>query len=401
MFKILHSDKNSKARTGQLTLPHGTVQTPVFMPVGTLATVKAVTSEELEAMNAEIILGNTYHLMLRPGEETIQKLGGLHKFMNWKRPILTDSGGFQVMSLAKRRKIEADGVRFQSHIDGNEYFLTPERAIDIQRALGSDIAMVLDECTGYPATHEEAEKSMRLSMEWAKVAMAHWKNGGSCLGTDLRLLRPSHTSSATQQRSDPEPPTLSQLFGIIQGSFYMDLRRASVDSLLSQNFDGIALGGFAIGEPLEKTKDVGKATTELIPKEKPRYLMGLGKPEDLVEAVGWGIDMFDCVVPTRNARNGQLFTSSGPIQIRHTEYKEDAGPIDEKCHCTVCKNYSRAYLRHLYMAKEILSARLNTIHNLYFYLNLMSELRTAIERDQYKEFKKDFLENYTKGTTLC
>ncbi|MDO8461543.1 MAG: tRNA guanosine(34) transglycosylase Tgt [Deltaproteobacteria bacterium] len=358
-FRLLKKDP-SGARLGELTTPHGKIMTPVFMPVGTAATVKAVTSEELESLGAEVILGNTYHLMLRPGEKVIEKLGGLHKFMGWPGPILTDSGGYQVFSLALRRKILPEGVRFQSHIDGDEYFLTPQRAIEIQEALGTDIAMVLDECTAYPATPEEAEKSMRLSLQWAMQCLEAKKREGMLL------------------------------FGIVQGGFYPDLRKNCLEELASHNFDGLALGGLSVGEPPEACYAIGSELAPMMPADKPRYLMGMGLPEDIVEAVGWGVDMFDCVIPTRNARNGQLFTTLGPIQIKHTEYREDPRPIDENCSCPVCKKYSRAYLRHLYLAKEILSSRLNTIHNLHFYLELIRKIRVAISGGRFAEFKKEF-----------
>ncbi|MBI1909540.1 MAG: tRNA guanosine(34) transglycosylase Tgt [Deltaproteobacteria bacterium] len=378
-FRLLNKERTTQARRGEITTPHGTIATPVFMPVGTAATVKAVTSEELEALGAEIILGNTYHLMLRPGEKVVEKLGGLHQFMGWQRPILTDSGGYQVFSLALRRKILPEGVCFQSHIDGDEYFLTPQRAIEIQEALGSDIAMVLDECTPYPATREEAEKSMRLSLEWAKkslIAKSPFRPPLSKGETGGFLNRPL-------------------LFGIIQGGFYPDLRKNCLDELASHPFDGLALGGLSVGEPQEACYTIGSEITPLLPADKPRYLMGMGLPEDIVEAVGWGVDMFDCVIPTRNARNGQLFTPSGPIQIKQTQYREDPRPIDENCSCPVCKKYSRAYLRHLYLAKEILSPCLNTIHNLHFYLDLMRRIRRAIEENRYSQFKKEFYAKYS------
>ncbi len=371
-------------RLGTLHTSHGEIQTPVFMPVGTAATVKAMTVDEMEALGAEIILGNTYHLMLRPGEKTIQKLGGLHKFMAWERPILTDSGGYQVFSLAQRRKLKADGVEFQSHIDGTSYFLTPERAIEIQEALGSDIMMVLDECTPYPVSESEARKSMELTLDWAKRSMtAVLRSRGSFVG--------DHPS---------------QLFGIIQGSIYQNLRKECVERLLDLNdtknvnekrttsaIGGLAIGGLSVGEPKEELYAMAAHTAPLIPAQFPRYAMGIGLPEDLVELVGYGIDMFDCVVPTRNARNGQLFTTFGEIQIRHSRYAEDPRPIDENCACPTCKKYSRAYLRHLYMAKEILSSRLNTMHNLFYYLSLMSQIREAIRKDQYEEFRRDFYRN--------
>ena len=348
-------------RITTITTPHGTITTPVFMPVGTTATVKALCSDELEQLGAEIILGNTYHLMLRPGETTIRTLGGLHKFMSWNRPILTDSGGYQVFSLSKIRKITDDGVTFQSHIDGETHHLTPERAIEIQLALGSDIMMVLDECPPYPVSEADARKSMELTLAWA--------------GRSLSLP------------SSPAP----LLFAIIQGSTFKNLRKECTERLLELGgFNGFAIGGISVGEPKELMYEVARTCAELIPPEYPRYAMGIGLPEDLVEMIGMGIDMFDCVVPTRNGRNGQLFTASGELQIRHTRYKEDSRPIDENCSCPVCKRYSRAYLRHLYLAKEILSARLNTIHNLHYYLSLIRSIREAIRKGATDDFRKSF-----------
>jgi len=336
------------------------------MPVGTYATVKATTVDDLEKLGAQIILGNTYHLMLRPGHETIRKLGGLHKFMGWNGPILTDSGGFQVFSLAKLRKLKEDGVEFQSHIDGDTHFLTPEKAIDVQLALGSDIMMVLDECTPYPVEESEARKSMELTLAWAKRSIAAF---GPC-------------------RGGVTPPLL---FGIIQGSVYKHLRKECAERLLEMGgFDGLAIGGLSVGEPKELLYEMAASAASHIPDEYPRYAMGIGLPEDLVELVGYGIDLFDCVVPTRNARNGQLFTGFGTVEIRHSKYKEDPRPIDENCSCPVCKKYSRAYLRHLYLGKEILSSMLNTIHNLHYFLHLMTEMRDAIQRGCYEDFKRDF-----------
>ncbi len=345
------------------------------MPVGTYATVKAVTVDQLESLGAQIILGNTYHLMLRPGHETIRKLGGLHKFMGWNRPILTDSGGFQVFSLALFRKLHADGVAFQSHIDGTKYFLTPEKAIEVQEALGSDIMMVLDECTPYPVSETEARTSMELTIEWARRSLKFWK-----------FWCQARVEGAENKR---------KIFAIIQGSAFKHLRRECAERLLEMKptedgFDGFAIGGLSVGEPKHLLYEMAASAAEHIPDEFPRYAMGIGLPEDLVELVDYGIDMFDCVVPTRNARNGELFTSAGPIQIRHARYKEDPGPIDEECSCPVCKKYSRAYLRHLYLGKEILSSMLNTIHNLHYFLHLMRGVRDAIRKGSYEEFKRDF-----------
>jgi queuine tRNA-ribosyltransferase len=348
-------------RIKKIVTPHGSFETPVFMPVGTYATVKAMTTDELEQLGAEIILGNTYHLMLRPGHETIRKLGGLHKFMGWNGPILTDSGGFQVFSLSKLRKLKEDGVEFQSHIDGDRHFLTPEKAIEVQTALGSDIVMVLDECTPYPVEESAARESMELSLAWAKRSVAAPRHEGSLL------------------------------FGIIQGSVYKNLRKECAQRLLEmKGFDGLAVGGLSVGEPKEVLYEMAAGTAPHIPEEFPRYAMGIGLPEDLVELVGYGYDMFDCVIPTRNARNGQLFTRFGTVEIRHAKYKEDPGPIDEECSCPVCRRYSRAYLRHLYLAKEILSARLNSTHNLHYFLSLLKNMREAIRKGSYDEFRKSF-----------
>lgn len=366
----------SKARETRIQTPHGIVPTPVFMPVGTAGTVKAVTSEELETLGAEIILGNCYHLMLRPGHETIRRLGGLHKFMGWDRAILTDSGGYQVFSLATIRKIRDEGVEFQSHIDGEKYFLTPEKALEIQEALGSDIRMVLDDCPPYPVSESEAKRSMERTVHWAQRAIEY------CRGAPRRAPEPRAQQAAPLQ------------FGIVQGGVYRNLRKECTERLLEiGSFDGFAIGGLSVGEPKELLYEIARDTAEMIPDKFPRYAMGIGLPEDLVEMIGFGIDLFDCVVPTRNARNGELFTTKGPIQIRHARYKEDPGPIDEKCPCPVCKKYSRAYLRHLYLAKEILSARLNTVHNLYYYLALIREIREAIRKGTYEEFRRDFYRN--------
>ncbi len=346
------------------------------MPVGTAATVKAMTTDELEELGAKIILGNTYHLMLRPGHETIRRLGGLHRFMGWQGPILTDSGGYQVFSLAKMRKLLPDGVEFMSHIDGDKHFLTPEKALEIQEALGSDIMMVLDECTAYPVSEGDARQSMELTLEWAKKSLI-----------------------AYNSRPTVEEKPKAALFAIIQGSTYKNLRKECAERLLAlgEGWSGFAIGGLSVGEPKEFLYEMAQETAPWIPENYPRYAMGIGLPEDLVELSGFGIDMFDCVVPTRNARNGELFTTFGEIQIRHARYKEDPGPIDEKCTCPVCQKYSRAYLRHLYLAKEILSARLNTIHNLHYYLTLLRGIREAIRKGNYDEFRKHFYEQRVRA----
>lgn len=357
-FQVTNKDKT--ARRGQIEFPRGVIQTPAFMPVGTYGTVKSMTPEELVDIGAEIILGNTFHLMLRPGMEVIKQFGGLHEFMHWHKPILTDSGGFQVFSLAESRKITEEGAHFKSPIDGSKVFLGPEEAIQIQHDLNSDIVMIFDECTPYPATEKEAAESMRLSLRWAKRSKeAHAKNENA-------------------------------LFGIVQGGMYADLREESLNGLKEIGFDGYAIGGLSVGEPVELMMEVLDNIMPGMPEDKPRYLMGVGTPENLVESVRRGIDMFDCVMPTRNARNGHLFTEYGDVRIRNAKYRNDNSPIDENCDCYTCRNYSRAYLHHLDKTNEILGARLNTIHNLYYYQYLMKGLRNAIEQDQLDEFISDF-----------
>ncbi len=345
-FELLHTD--SRARRGRLHFPRGTVETPAFMPVGTYGTVKAMTPEELRAVGAEIILGNTFHLMLRPGTDIINLHGDLHGFMHWEGPILTDSGGFQVFSLGEMRKITEQGVRFQSPVDGSPVFMGPEESMAVQRALGSDIVMIFDECTPYPATEAEARASMELSLRWAERSKAaHGDNPNA-------------------------------LFGIVQGGMYPHLRRESLAGLTAIGFDGYAIGGLSVGEPKEEMLHTLDAITPQMPADRPRYLMGVGTPEDIVEAVRRGVDMFDCVLPTRNARNGHLFTSEGAVRIRNSRYQHDTGPLDPACDCYTCRHYSRAYLRHLDKCGEILGARLNTIHNLHYYQQLMRDLRHAI-----------------------
>lgn len=366
-FELLRKSTNSRARLGKIRTARGEISTPVYMPVGTQATVKAIRPDQLEGeLNAPIILGNTYHLYMRPGHERIRRLGGLHHFMKWPRPILTDSGGYQVFSLAKLRKLKPDGVEFQSHLDGSRHFLTPELAVEIQETLGSDIMMVLDECLAYPATEEEARKSMNLTLDWA----------GKCLKA---------------RKSD------NALFAIVQGGMYKNLRGECTERLLEigegasgRGFEGYAIGGLSVGEPMELAYEMGEHCAERLPENKPRYMMGVGLPEDMVECIDRGIDMFDCVIPTRNARNGMLFTHDGFIYLRNAAYTEDEGPVDPLCTCYTCKNFSRAYLRHLSMAREILSAILNSIHNLHYYLNLLSDIRLAIAEDRFSDFKRQF-----------
>jgi queuine tRNA-ribosyltransferase len=336
------------------------ILTPMFMPVGTQGTVKSLSTTELQQMNAQIILGNTYHLYLRPGSERIERLGGLHRFMNWKGPILTDSGGFQVFSLAGLNKISDTGVVFQSHLDGSRHTFTPEFSMKIQKELGSNIVMAFDQCPPFPATEKMLDDAMRRTLDWAKKGLAY-------------ELKPHQAR-----------------FGIFQGGLDVEKRKESIEQLSPLPFDGFALGGFAIGEPMEMMHQVVRHVAPRMPEHKPRYLMGVGRPEDLVEGVKAGIDVFDCVMPTRNARNGQLFTSLGRINIKNARYSDDSGPLDPQCDCETCQNYSRAYLRHLFIAGEMLSARLNTLHNLHFYINLMKQMREAILEDRFPAWCKDF-----------
>ncbi|SHH56866.1 tRNA guanosine(34) transglycosylase Tgt [Massilia sp. CF038] len=368
-FKLLKTDSSglSHARRGRLTLNHGVIETPIFMPVGTYGSVKAMSPVELKEVGSQIILGNTFHLWLRPGTEVLNKFGGLHGFMGWDKPILTDSGGFQVFSLGAMRKITEEGVKFSSPIDGSKLFLSPEISMQIQRALNSDIVMQFDECTPYeidgrPATSEEAAKSMRMSLRWAQRSMNEFTQG--------------------------ENP--NALFGIVQGGMFEHLRDESLAGLEEINFPGIAIGGLSVGEPKEDMMRMLEHVGPRLPAHKPHYLMGVGTPEDLVAGVANGIDMFDCVMPTRNARNGWLFTRFGDVKIKNARYKDDQGPLDESCDCYCCKNFSRAYLHHLHRSKEILGARLNTIHNLHYYLKLMSEVRDAIDADRFHAFRLEF-----------
>ena len=360
-FKLIKKD--GEARRGELKLQHGTVQTPVFMPVGTYGAVKSLSPQDLESIGFEIILGNTFHLWLRPGLETISAFKGLHDFIQWHRSMLTDSGGFQVFSLGELRKITEEGVKFRSPLNGERIMLTPERSMEVQRDLGSDIVMIFDECTPYPATEQQAKKSMEMSLRWAKRSKdAHGDNPAA-------------------------------LFGIIQGGMYPNLRDVSLNGLEEIGFDGYAIGGLSVGEPKADMIRILDHTTDQMPANKPRYLMGVGKPEDIVEAVRRGIDMFDCVMPTRNARNGHLFVSTGVVKIRNAKHKDDIGPLDAECDCYTCKNYSRAYLHHLDRCNEIQGARLNTIHNLHHYQKLMQGLRAAIAAGTLDQFVEEF---YTK-----
>jgi len=363
-FELKNTD--GIARRGELTFDRGTVQTPCFMPVGTYGTVKAMSPEEVKGIGAEIVLGNTFHLMLRPGTEVIEAHGDLHDFMAWDKPILTDSGGFQVFSLAKRRKITEEGVTFASPVNGSTVFMGPEESMEVQRKLGSDIVMIFDECTPFPATHEEAKVSMELSLRWAK------------------------------RSKDAFAGNPNALFGIVQGGMYDDLRQISAQGLAELDFHGFAIGGLSVGEPKELREQVLKTTTPLLPADKPRYLMGVGKPEDILEAVLLGVDMFDCVMPTRNARNGYLFSWDGVVKIRNAKHQHDTTPIDIGCGCYTCQNFSKSYLRHLDKCGEMLGSRLNTIHNLYFYQQFMQQIRDAIEADSLTEFADKYYQRVNK-----
>lgn len=374
MFTVLHKDKSSKARLGTLETAHGKVNTPVFMPVGTQGTVKAISNNELLDCGAEIILGNAYHLNLRPGLDIIKKAGGLHGFMGWQGPILTDSGGYQVFSLAKLRKLSAEGAEFSSHIDGSRCFITPEKAIEIQETLGSDIMMTFDECVHYPAARDYVEQSLDLTTKWARRSKEYLHNT-------------QYTRHNTKKQL---------LFGIVQGSSYLDLRKKAVDELLAIGFDGYAIGGVSVGEPHNLMHEISSYTASLLPENNPRYLMGIGTPVDILEAISNGMDMFDCVVPTRNGRNGQAFTWNGELQLRNSVYKEDLNPIDKDCECMACRHHTRAYIRHLFNAEEILGLRLVSLHNIHFYVKLIQKSRQAIKDDCFESFRLEFAERYLK-----
>ena len=372
IFEVHHTSSDGSARTGLLTLPHGTVRTPVFMPVGTNATVKAVSKESLEEIGFEIILANTYHLFLRPGPDLIKEAGGLHGFSKWQKNFLTDSGGFQVFSLAKLRKIGAEGVSFQSHIDGSRHFFTPENVVETQAKFNSDIQMQLDVCTGWNEGRKEAERALAITTDWAKRALSEWKR-------------------------ETERGYRGFLFLIVQGNFFEDLRKESALFVSSLDTAGIAIGGLSVGEPAEEFVRFLQYTVQYLPEAKPKYVMGIGTPEYILEAVASGIDMFDCVLPTRNARNGSYFTHDGMLSIKQERFVHDFSPIDAECTCKVCRTYSRAYLRHLFKEQEILSAMLSSYHNLYFLHAMMGEIRNAIEENRFLEYKRDFLARFGAG----
>ena len=368
-FDIIAQSTESRARAGVIRTSHGVVETPIFMPVGTLGSVKSISPEELVEAGAQIILGNTYHLYLRPGCDVISRFAGLHHFMHWNKPILTDSGGFQVFSLAKLAKISDEGVAFQSHIDGAKHLLSPEKVIDIQFCLDPDIMMCLDQCIQYPATREQCRAALKITTKWAERCKQTWQNS-----------RNGHNA----------------LFGIVQGGMFPDLRRQSAEELVHMDFSGYAVGGLSVGEPVEIMLEMADFTLPLLPQTRPRYIMGVGTPENLIELAALGADMFDCVLPTRNARNGQMFTRSGTINISNSRYKDDTVPLDSECRCYTCRNYSRAYLRHLYLARELLAYRLNTIHNIHYYISFIRNLRTAIVADEFDSFRKDFYHRLEK-----
>mgnify|MGYP001251634390 FL=1 len=378
-FEVNHVD--GQARCGVLQTMHGVIQTPAFMPVGTSGAVKAMLHKDLQHLNVEMLLANTYHLMLRPGDELIARVGGLHRFMGWQGPILTDSGGYQVFSLSKQRTVDESGVRFRSHLDGTEFLLTPERSTEVQARLGSDIAMAFDECTAYPVTSDQARVSMELTHRWAKRSRDRF----------LQLR-----NSSTKELTNAEQAQ----FGIVQGGVFSDLRKESVEVLVDIGFEAYAIGGLSVGESPGDMYNIVEHTASLLPRDRPRYLMGVGMPDDLVEAVARGVDMFDCVIPTRNARNGQLITRNGPLNIKQARFSEDMKPPDPACQCYTCQHFSRAYLRHLYLANEITAASLNTLHNLHFYLDTMRRIGEAIRLGQFETFRQTFRQTFSRRSIL-
>jgi queuine tRNA-ribosyltransferase len=380
MFEVIATDKSTKARVGRLKTRHGTVETPAFMPVGTQGSVKSVSSQELRELNTRIVLGNTYHLFVRPGLEVIRHFGGLHRFMNWDGPILTDSGGYQIFSLAKLRKITEEGVHFQNHVDGTPAFFSPEIAMEIQASLGSDIAMVLDECLPWPSEYDYAAQSMELTRRWARRCKQAWSNGA------MRWTKGSTSIN-------------SLLFGIVQGGTFQDLRKQSAMAAVEIGFDGYAIGGVSVGEPEEEMMRAVESSAPFLPEDKPRYAMGLGTPPQLLELIARGMDMFDCVLPTRLARNGTAFTATGTLNLKNAEFARDKDPIERGCACPACREYARGYIRHLVKAEEILGLRLITLHNLHFYLALMRQAYHAIEGGYFNKFRSDFVSAYKTCTT--
>src|SRR6266480_5922118 len=404
MFELVAQDRESKARRGRITTAHGVLDTPVFMPIGTQGAVKGVSPQELRELHAQIILGNTYHLFVRPGLDVIKHFGGLHKFMNWNGPILTDSGGYQIFSLAKLRKITEDGVEFQNHIDGARAFISPEIAMEIQATLGSDIVMALDECVPYPCEYDYAAQSAEMTTRWAKRckeanAVILSEVEGS-RGTTSKLSQRDSSTALRSARNDGG--TRQLLFGIVQGGTFEDLRKQSAQAIVELDFDGYAIGGVSVGEPEEEMMRAVESAEPFLPKDKPRYAMGLGTPPQLLEMIARGMDMFDCVLPTRLARNGTAFTATGTINLKNAEVARDKRPIEENCTCPACREFSRGYIRHLIKAEEILGLRLITLHNLHFYLYLMNRARTEIERQSFDKFRRAFVAEYkTRDATTA
>jgi queuine tRNA-ribosyltransferase len=392
IFELLAQDRQSKARHGRLISARGVIETPAFMPIGTQGSVKAVSPRELRELNVQTILGNTYHLFVRPGIEVIKHLGGLHKFMNWDGPILTDSGGYQIFSLAKLRKITEDGVNFQNHVDGTPAFISPEIAMDIQATLGSDIAMVLDECPPWPCEYDYAAKSLEMTIRWAKRCK-EWQTENAQRSMEKREA--AETAAATAPTSSQLSTLKSQLlFGIVQGATFEQLRKQSAQAIVDLDFDGYAIGGVSVGEPEKEMFSAVDSSEPVLPKDKPRYAMGLGTPPQLLEMIARGMDMFDCVLPTRLARNGTAFTSKGTLSLKNAEFAKDKRPIEENCACPACREFSRGYIRHLIKAEEILGLRLITLHNLHFYLDLMRQARDKIDNGTFDEFRREFVSNY-------
>ena len=400
MFEVRATDKSTKARSGQLTTGHGVIETPAFMPVGTQGSVKAVSSRELRELNTQIVLGNTYHLFVRPGLDVIRHLGGLHSFMNWDGPILTDSGGYQIFSLTKLRKITEEGAHFQNHVDGTPAFISPEIAMQIQTALGSDIVMVLDECPPWPCEYDYAARSAELTVRWA-TRCKEWKKGNAEHRTSNveRAVEASVSPAIPNNTSAAATPTDQLIFGIVQGGTFRELRKQSAQVLVEIGFDGYAIGGVSVGEPEEEMMRAIESGAQFLPENRPRYAMGLGTPPQLLELIARGMDMFDCVLPTRLARNGTAFAGSGTLNLKNAEFARDKNPIERDCDCPACQEYTRGYIRHLIKAEEILGLRLITLHNLHFYLNLMRQARAAIENGTFNQFRFNFVANY-KGREL-
>jgi queuine tRNA-ribosyltransferase len=392
-FELLAQDRESKARHGRLTTAHGAFETPAFMPVGTQGSVKAVSPRELRELNAPIILGNTYHLFVRPGIEVIKHHGGLHTFMNWDRPILTDSGGYQIFSLAKLRKITEDGVQFQNHVDGMSAILSPEIVMEIQAALGSDIAMVLDECPPWPCEYDYAAKSAEMTTRWAKRCK-DWAEENAEDQTEIVAAAVPSGSSINPAAETAAATTRQLIFGIVQGATFEELRQQSAKAIVDLDFDGYAIGGVSVGEPEEEMIRAVETSEPFLPNDRPRYTMGLGTPPQLLEMIGRGIDMFDCVLPTRLARNGTAFSSGGTLNLKNAEYARDKRPIEDNCECTTCREFSRGYIRHLIKAEEILGLRLITLHNLHLYLDLMRQARMRIDSGTFDQFRNEFVSNY-------